>query len=82
MQKLPRNLAWMHGKYGDDTQPWEITLRMPNTEGGVDGVWAENAQHNFFKYKFGQQDTQRGEMLWEREPNRSMSIQNASSYEG
>lgn len=80
MQKLPRNLDWMHNKYGDDTQPWEVTLKMPNIEGGVDGVWADNAKTNFFKYKFGKQNNYKNEMIWEREPMRQMRISNASSY--
>jgi hypothetical protein len=54
MQKLPRNLDWMHSKYGDESNPWELTVSFPNNEGGVDGVWAENAIYNKYSYRFGQ----------------------------
>lgn len=47
---------------------------MPNTEGGVDGAWAENATHRNFGYKYGKKNQVKNDMVWERDPNRQLSI--------
>ena len=64
----------MHSKYGDNTQPWDVSVKMPNVEGGVDGAWAENATHRNFGYKYGKKNQIKNEMVWERDPNRQLSI--------
>jgi hypothetical protein len=46
MQKLPNSLDWMHTKYGDNTAPYEFVVNMKNTEGGVNGIWKENAANS------------------------------------
>lgn len=55
---------------------------MPNIEGGVDGVWAEDAKHRDFTYKYGLQKLFSNQTIWERDPSRQMVLQNAGSYQG
>lgn len=37
MKKNPIMIPWMSVKYGDDSDPWEYTVKFPNIEGGIDG---------------------------------------------
>lgn len=39
MMTKQKSVMWMQSKYGDNSTPYEITIKMPNTEGGVNGVW-------------------------------------------
>jgi hypothetical protein len=39
MMTKQKSVMWMESKYGDNSTPYEVTIKMPNTEGGVNGVW-------------------------------------------
>ena len=71
MLRLPRSLNWMHCKYGDDTNPFEVTIELPNNQGGVNGAWSENAQ-NVFRYNYQRKNQTTGDVETEREPKRTL----------
>jgi hypothetical protein len=52
MLRKPGRLDWMHVKYGDDCNPFEVTIEMPNNQGGVNGAWSEKASFNNFHYQY------------------------------
>ena len=82
MIKEQHAFEWMYTKYGGKSQPWEYSVTFPNIEGGVDAVWLETAKNNRFSYKYGKRNRMKNEMKWEREPKRTLNIQNASDYKG
>lgn len=82
MQMLPRSLNWMHNKYGDDTQPYEVVIKMKNNEGGVNGTWKEDAANNQFNYHYDRYNRVTGEKECERMPKRKLTILNPNEYTG
>ena len=73
MESTPIN--WMPVKYGDKNQPYQFSVKFPNTEGGVDAVRLETSVNDRFSYKYGKRNTLKGEVKWEREPKRTLNIQ-------
>lgn len=53
LNKSENTMKWMHVKYGDDTMPWEATIKLPNIEQGIDGKFIEGSETGMFHYKFG-----------------------------
>ena len=52
MVRKPVSLNWMHNKYGDSTNPFEVIIMMDNNQGGVDGKWSDSADNNQFRYQY------------------------------
>jgi hypothetical protein len=42
----------MLSKYGDMSNPYELTMRMPNNEGGENGTWGEGADASTYSYNY------------------------------
>jgi hypothetical protein len=70
----------MQVKYGDDSAPWECTIKFPNIEMGIEGKFEEGSNSGMFHYKFGRQN--KGTTIWEKDPMRTLQIKNASGYMG
>jgi len=43
----------MQTKYGDNSDPWEYTVKFPNIEGGIDGALKHDASFSNFIYFYG-----------------------------
>jgi len=81
MHKLPRELRWMHVKYGQLMQPYECTVKFQNIKGDNCGQWSQDAINNL-NYSFTKRNDVRGINLWEREPKRNIMLQDPSKYRG
>ena len=46
----------MQVKYGDDTAPWECTIKFPNIEKGIEGKFVEGSEFGNFHYRFGKKN--------------------------
>ena len=57
-------------------------MKMPNTEGGVNGVWEAGADANSYYYCYRRDCDMKGESEVERNPKRKLSILNANDYQG
>ena len=53
LNKDEASKKWMIVKYGDETIPWECTIKFPNIEKGIDGKFIEGSETGMFHYKFG-----------------------------
>ena len=62
----------MQVKYGDDTEPWECTIKFPNIEQGIEGRFIEGSDTGMFHYKFGKENKMQGATIWEKEPMRTL----------
>jgi hypothetical protein len=50
MVRKPGVVDWMHAKYGDDTNFYQVEVKMANDQGGVDGKWSDDAENNAYRY--------------------------------
>ena len=55
MMTKQKSSKWIISKYGDYSTPYEISLKLPNLEGGVNGQWAADADQNFYAYTYSRQ---------------------------
>ena len=69
MHKL-KSCKWMISKYGDYSTPYEMTIKMPNIESGVNGVWAADAEANTYHYHYTRRCEEKGQYESERFPKR------------
>lgn len=67
-----KSSKWMIPKYGDYSTPYEITMKMPNTESGVNGVWNADAEANTYHYNYSRKCDMKGEYEMERYPKRKL----------
>lgn len=82
MVRKPVSLNWMHNKYGDSTNPFEVIIMMDNNQGGVDGKWSDSADNNQFRYQYRRQNMNTGKYEYERLPKRTLQILNPHDYRG
>lgn len=81
LEKNPLKKEWMGVKYGEDVRPWRCQVSLSNTEGSNTGQWKPSAE-NVLRYRYGRKGTDFPSVCWEREPARSVQIQNPSDYRG
>ena len=82
MKKSRVKFPWMQTKYGDNSDPWDYTVKFPNIEGGVDGALKHDASFSNFIYFYGWQDYKTNQVVFERFPQRALHVQDASQYKG
>ena len=68
MKKSRVKFPWMQTKYGDNSDPWDYTVKFPNIEGGVDGALKHDASFSNFIYFYGWQDYKTNQVVFERFP--------------
>lgn len=81
LEKNPQKKEWMAVKYGEDVRPWRCQVRLNNTEGSNTGQWKPAAE-NVLRYRYGKKGSDYPSVCWEREPARSVQIQNPHDYRG
>ena len=73
---------WMKTKYGMSMRPWECIIKMPNTKSGDCGQFEEGTEDQKLHYGFQKRNNHRNEIIIEREPKRSIYLENPSTYRG
>ena len=85
MLKLTRStqpMNWLNVKYGMNMRPWECIIKMPNCVSGDCGQFEEGAMDQNVVYSFQKKAKAVHEIVLEREPKRSIVMNNPSGYNG
>lgn len=81
LQRAQSEYDWMGIKYGERMRPWECIVKLANDVSGDEGMFS--AEHRCdINYKYLTKNRQTGQIVQEREPNRTIVLEQPHNYRG